>query len=145
VTTGFSTGGGAIVGLGATTVGAAGRGVAGATGFAGAGGCCGCCCCCSRSLSRRSTSPGFEILERSILGLISDEPALSFWEGAAFAEKYLRIFSASSSSKELECVFFSVMPISSSTSKMALLFTSSSLARSLIRIFIRSRFPPATR
>jgi hypothetical protein len=35
-----------------------------------------------------------------------------------------------------------VMPSSSSTSKTALLFTSSSRARSLIRIFIRRSFPP---
>ena len=138
---GFSAaGGGATVGFAAT--GAAG--CAGAAGFAGAGG-CGCCCCCSRSFSRRRTSPGLEILERSILGLISDAPARSLEAGAAFAEKCLRTFSASSSSKELECVFFSVTPTSSSTSKIALLFTSSSLARSLIRIFIRSWFPPGAR
>src|SRR5947208_11021690 len=37
------------------------------------------------------------------------------------------------------------MPHSSRTSRIALLFTSSSLARSLIRIFIRSAFPPGTR
>jgi hypothetical protein len=61
------------------------------------------------------------------------------------AVKCLRIFSASSSSMELECVFFSAIPISSNTSRMALLFTSSSLARSLIRIFIRSVFPPGAR
>src|SRR3989440_1957735 len=42
-------------------------------------------------------------------------------------------------------VFFSVMPNSGKTSRIALLFTSSSLARSLIRIFIRSAFPPGTR
>src|SRR5947209_14489785 len=37
------------------------------------------------------------------------------------------------------------MPHSNKTSRIALLFTSSALARSLIRIFIRSAFPPSTR
>jgi hypothetical protein len=105
----------------------------------------GCCCCCSRSRNSLRTSPGLEILERSILGLISDAPAFSFEAGADLAEKCLRIFSASSSSTELEWVFFSVIPSCSNTSRMALLFTSSSLARSLIRIFIRSVFPPSAR
>jgi hypothetical protein len=51
----------------------------------------------------------------------------------------LRTSSASCSSNELECVFFSVTPTSVSTSRIALLLTSSSRARSLIRIFIRFR------
>src|SRR5579864_387864 len=54
-----------------------------------------------------------------------------------------RTFSASCSSTELECVFFSVTPTSGSASRIALLLTSSSLARSLIRILlIRLFFPP---
>ena len=89
------------------------------------------------------TSPGLEILERSIFGLTSVADALSREEELDLAEKCLRTRSASSSSIELEWVFFSVTPTSSNTSRIALLFTSSSLARSLIRIFIRSVFPPS--
>jgi hypothetical protein len=37
---------------------------------------------------------------------------------------------------ELECVFFSVTPTCGSASRMALLLTSSSLARSLIRTLL---------
>lgn len=130
---GFSAAGAGTAGLAVAGVTAAGR-VGGAAGRVGADG----CCCCSRSFSSFSTSPGLEILERSSFGLISPWPAFSFDEGADFAEKCLRIFSASSSSTELEWVFFSVMPMLSNTSRIALLFTSSSLAKSLIRIFIRS-------
>jgi hypothetical protein len=88
------------------------------------------------------TSPGLEIFEKSNFGLISspfdflsapDEPLLP-------PKRCLRTRSASSSSKELEWVFFSVTPTSGSTSRIALLLTSSSLARSLIRTFdIRPR------
>jgi hypothetical protein len=49
---------------------------------------------------------------------------------------WARTFSASCSSSELECVFFSVTPTCGSASRMALLFTSSSLARSLIRTLL---------
>jgi hypothetical protein len=101
----------------------------------------------------RSTSPGREILDRSILVLISSSPWLV--GRAAFGapdpdsreRRCLRTSSASCSSRELECVFFSVTPTTVSTSRISLLLTSSSRARSLIRIFIRSRFPfrPAVR
>jgi hypothetical protein len=56
--------------------------------------------------------------------------------------KCARTFSASCSSSELECVFFSVTPTSVRTSRMALLLTSSSLARSLIRILLIRLFVP---
>ncbi len=49
--------------------------------------------------------------------------------------KWRRSLSAISSSTELECVFFSVMPNSGSSSIMRFGFTSSSRASSLIRIF----------
>jgi hypothetical protein len=49
---------------------------------------------------------------------------------------WTRTFSASCSSSELECVFFSVTPTCGSASRIALLFTSSSLARSLIRTLL---------
>src|SRR5207237_1891127 len=97
-----------------------------------------------------STSPGLEIWERSILVLISSASARAVREGfdedvcaSAPARKCARTFSASCSSMELECVFFSVTPTSRRTSRMALLLTSSSLARSLILILlIRPLFPP---
>lgn len=138
-TIGFSATGGA----GAATAGAGAAGLATtAGGFTGGAG--GCCCSCSLCRSSFITSPGLEILERSIFGLISLAEALSREEELDLAEKCLRTRSASSSSIELEWVFFSVTPTSSNTSRIALLFTSSSLARSLIRIFIRSVFPPST-
>lgn len=99
--------------------------------------------CC---VMARSTSPGREICERSILVLISSSPRAA---RAAFAElgvsdrprRCFRTSSASCSSRELECVFFSVTPTVVSTSRISLLLTSNSRARSLIRILlIRRRF-----
>ncbi len=88
-------------------------------------------------------SPGLEILERSIFGRNSSPPAR--WRAAVGpplnSRRYLRTRSASSSSTELEWVFFSVTPTFSRTSRTCLLFTSSSRARSLIRIFIRRSVP----
>jgi hypothetical protein len=84
-----------------------------------------------------NTSPGLEMCERSIFGLNSSdgaaalEPRLLLGSRSA---KYFLTRSASSSSMELECVFFSVTPTLTRTSRIALLLTSSSLARSLIRI-----------
>lgn len=151
-TTGRSTGGAAGLATGFSAAGGAAGGAAaagGACGLAGAavgafvtvagrgGGAGGRSISCCRSRSSRITSPGLEILERSIFGLISPAAGLSLEGAPDLAEKCFLILSASSGSTELECVFFSVMPTSSRTSRMALLFTSSSLARSLIRIFIR--------
>jgi hypothetical protein len=139
---GFSTVGGAA---GCAATGGGVCGLAGADGgagdfttVAGRGGGAGCSISCCRCFSSLATSPGLEILERSIFGLMSGDALLSLKDELDFAAKCFLIFSASSGSTELECVFFSVMPTSSSTSRMALLLTSSSLARSLIRIFIRS-------
>jgi hypothetical protein len=82
------------------------------------------------------TSPGFDTRDQSIFGA----PPLSF-----FAAEPLRLLPrwkcartrcASSSSSELECVFGSVTPTSFSTSRIALLLTSSSLAKSLIRTLL---------
>ena len=89
-----------------------------------------------------STSPGREMCDKSILVLISSSPrngrAERAEEDCASAEPrmWTRTFSASCSSNELEWVFFSVTPTSGSASRMALLFTSSSLARSLIRTLL---------
>jgi hypothetical protein len=90
-----------------------------------------------------STSPGREMFERSILVLISSSPRngreLDLPAGddpSADVRMYTRTFSASCSSRELECVFFSVTPTTASVSRIALLLTSSSRARSLIRTLL---------
>ena len=89
-----------------------------------------------------NASPGLEIWERSILVLISSASARVAREGRLEvcaelpARRRARTFSASWSSRELEWLFFSVTPISGSTSRIDLLLTSSSLARSLIRILL---------
>ncbi len=84
-----------------------------------------------------STSPGLEMCDRSSLGLNSSATAREarLLPGSACSAKYFLTRSASSTSMELECVFFSVTPTLMRASRIILLFTSSSLARSLIRIF----------
>jgi hypothetical protein len=90
----------------------------------------------------RSTSPGREMFDKSILVLISSSPraereALEEFEDSSACDwKYLRTSTASCSSIELECVFFSVTPTAVRASRMALLLTSNSRARSLIRILL---------
>jgi hypothetical protein len=87
------------------------------------------------------TSPGLEICDKSILDLNSSAGAAArallrpLLPGSACSAKYCLTRSASSTSIELECVFFSVTPTLTRTSRIALLLTSSSRARSLIRIF----------
>lgn len=147
--------GASVTGLGATAFGGAGAG--GASTFAStvgvgvgliagrAAGCSAAPFCC---VMARSTSPGREICERSILVLKSSSPCAAreeaFAELGAESDRPRRCFrtrSASCSSRELECVFFSVTPTVVSTSRISLLLTSNSRARSLIRILlIRSRF-----
>jgi hypothetical protein len=139
-TAAFSAAGGAAAGIGAFTCVGGAAGVAVAVGGLAGGWFCSCSLCRSSFI----TSPGLEIFERSIFGLTSVAEALSREDEPDLAEKCFRTRSASSSSIELEWVFFSVTPTTSSASRMALLLTSSSLARSLIRIFIRSLFPPGT-
>jgi len=97
--------------------------------------------CCLLMMAFRA-SPGLEIWERSILVLISSpsgrvgrEDRLELCAELA-ARRRARTLSASWSSRELEWLFFSVTPTSGSTSRMDLLLTSSSLARSLIRILL---------
>ena len=160
---GFSGGGGTMVGRGAGGGDATGAGGAGAAGLGaggtivglgatgggaglGGGGAAAASFFCVIALN---TSPGREICDRSILVLISSSPrrgrAVRADELCASAEPRMRArtFSASCSSSELECVFFSVTPTCGSASRMALLFTSSSLARSLIRtLLIRPFFSP---
>ena len=146
---------GSVVGGGAAGVFAAGGAAAGLVsnggatgGRAGGGvGTAGACCFARMAFS---TSPGLEMCDRSILVLMasasSPRPREVFAELAvcvsAWAWKCARTLSASSTSIELEWVFFSVTPTTCRTSRIALLLTSSSLARSLIRIFIRLLLPP---
>ena len=124
--------GGTTVGLGAT---------GGATGF-GAGTGTGAVAASFFCVIARSTSPGREMCDKSILVLISSSPRRVRAERADEVcasdepRMWARTFSASCSSNELEWVFFSVTPTSGSASRMALLLTSSSLARSLIRTLL---------
>jgi hypothetical protein len=90
-----------------------------------------------------NTSPGREMFDKSILVLISSSPRngreLDLPAGdepSAEERMCTRTFSASCSSRELECVFFSVTPTKASVSRIALLLTSSSRARSLIRTLL---------
>jgi hypothetical protein len=121
--------GGATVGLATTAGGAAGRTGAGAAASF----------FCVIALS---TSPGREMFDKSILVLISSSPRsgrADRADGACASDdprRWIRTFSASCSSSELEWVFFSVTPTMASVSRMALLLTSSSLARSLIRTLL---------
>lgn len=89
--------------------------------------------------SAASTSPGLEMCERSILVLISGSPERDERSSRVLPPcpaRYLRTRSASSTSMELECVFFSVTPTLARTSRISLLLTSSSRAKSLIRILL---------
>jgi hypothetical protein len=99
---------------------------------------------CLRSRIAFSASPGLETLDRSNLGLLSTLDLEELFDLLP-PVRYPRTFSASSASMELECVFFSVTPTAVSASRMDLLFTSSSRAKSLIRtLLIRSFcFPSA--
>ena len=136
----------AVAAAGCAMTGAAGGGATGFTtggkttaGFSGGGGAAASFFC----VIAFSTSPGREMCDRSILVLISSSPRspreldLPAGDAASTEERrYTRTFSASCSSRELECVFFSVTPTSGSVSSIALLFTSSSRARSLIRTLL---------
>jgi len=105
-----------------------------------AGRVCACCSACLRSRIAFSASPGFEILERSILGSLAAAAERAPLDGAP-PRRYVRTRAASSSSSELECVFFSVTPTAVKASRIDLLLTSSSRARSLIRtLLIRPLF-----
>jgi hypothetical protein len=84
-----------------------------------------------------AASPGFETRDQSIFCFSSVSGA--FAGPAPFFPlrwKCWRTRSASSSSSELECVFFSVTPTAVRASRIALLFTSNSRARSLIRTLL---------
>jgi hypothetical protein len=141
--TGFIAGGaatGRLTPAGATTGFSAGGCVTGGATARGAGGAA---TASFRCVIAFSTSPGREMFERSIFVLISSSPRnpreLDLPAGdepSAEERRYTRTFSASCSSRELECVFFSVTPTSARVSRIALLLTSSSRARSLIRTLL---------
>jgi hypothetical protein len=127
----LAAGGGAAEGFSAGTVGATTRGGAGDAEAS------------LRCVIAFKTSPGREMFDKSILVLISSSPRVARdavfpaeEDPSAVERRYARTFSASCSSKELECVFFSVTPTSGSVSRMALLLTSSSRARSLMRTLL---------
>ena len=125
---GFAVVGGAEAGAAGLLIGAAAGLLIGAAGASGA--------VCL--LMAFSTSPGLEIFERSIFGFISAAAAgaLRFSAAASAAlAKCLRTLSASSCSSELEWLFFSVTPMVGRKSSTALLLTSSSRAKSLMRTF----------
>jgi hypothetical protein len=136
---------------GAAPAGVAGRAGAATTATAGRGGGAffAASACCLRSRMALRASPGLEMCPR-----LKDSRAGA--EGRAAAGrlprlKWPRTFTASSSSMELECVFFSVTPTALRASRIALLLTSSSRARSLIRTLLiqsflsRLHFEPVSR
>jgi hypothetical protein len=151
---GITTRRGGASGLGTVAGGAEAAAAAGgalAAGFCGAASglatAAGGAACCGRGAGRSAsslrcwiafrTSPGFDTRDQSIFGaapfsaFAADPPLrlLPRW-------KCERTRCASSASSELECVFGSVTPTSLSTSRMALLLTSSSLAKSLMRTLL---------
>lgn len=88
-----------------------------------------------------STSPGLEMCDRSIFGVIveaalREDPVPAWVAERAPCEKCARTLFASSSSSELEWVLPAPIPISARTSRTCLLLTSSSRARSLIRTLL---------
>ncbi len=92
--------------------------------------------CCNTAFI---TSPGLEIRDRSIFGFGSEDAAFFAPAEELFTLPRLRnarTRSASSSSRELEWVFFSLTPTCVSASRTSLLLTSSSRARSLIRTLL---------
>ncbi len=133
---GFGGAGGAIAGLEMAAGGAGGAGAAGAGRTGGAA------AASFFWVIAFSTSPGREMCDKSILVRISSSPRsgrADRADGVCASDEprmWARTLSASKSSSELEWVFFSVTPTSGSASRMALLLTSSSLARSLIRTLL---------
>jgi hypothetical protein len=140
ITTGRLTGaGGATTALSSGGCAMGGGATGGGTGRGATAGATASFCC----VIAFSTSPGREMCDKSILVLISSSPRVGREldlpaddEPSAPERMYTRTFSASCSSRELECVFFSVTPTSGSVSRIALLLTSSSRARSLIRTLL---------
>ncbi len=92
---------------------------------------------CLRARIAFSASPGFEARDRSMPRPVLAAVALfAAPPGLRPVVRYSRTFTASSASMELECVFVSVTPTAVRASRISLLFTSSSRARSLIRTLL---------
>ncbi len=135
------TGGAATAGRAATTAGGVTTATAARGGTATAGRLsCPVCCACRRSRMARAMSPGLDAREKSTFcrasaccDALRDEPRPPVM--------CPRTFAASSSSMDELCVFFSVTPTAVSASRMLLLLTSSSRARSLIRTLLN---PPSS-
>ncbi len=125
---------------------AGGLGEAGATVTAGRGGGAerAAASACFRSRIALSASPGLETCERLNSCRLSAACRRTPLEGRVPRFTNPRTFSASSSSMELECVFFSVTPTAVRASRIVLLLTSSSLARSLIRTLLIRSFSKKT-
>ncbi len=119
---GLATTGGRPAGLATVTAGRAGGAILAA------------CSACLRSRIALSASPGLEICER--LNADRASGCVVRAERAPRLLKYSRTLSASSTSMELECVFFSVTPTAIRASRMDLLLTSNSRARSLMRTLL---------
>ena len=140
---GTTTGGGATGTAGASARGGATVTTGGRDGGATLGvGTWGACSACRRSRIALATSPGLDARDRSTLGLPSLllDAVCRDAGRAPLPRRCVRTRSASSSSIELECVFFSVTPTAVSASRISLLLTSSSRARSLMRtLLIRPR------
>jgi hypothetical protein len=98
-----------------------------------------------RSRMSRAASPGLLTPERLIAGSFFAGADLATPPGRAPLVSRARTFSASSSSMELECVFFSVTPTAVRASRISLLLTSSSRARSLMRTLLIQSFFKARR
>ena len=137
--TGAAAGGAATTGRAGATVTVPGRGattVTGRTATACGGRAAAAAWAFFRSRIARRASPGFEMLDRSRPPRLVAAGALGVVPERS-PRKYARTRSAWSSSMELECVLPET-PMASSASRMGLLLTSSSRARSLIlTLFIR--------
>lgn len=140
-----ATGGGLVTGAegaGGTTTAATGAAVdtgaattgfgAGTTETAGLGAFAAAWSACRRSRMARAMSPGLDALEKSTFCLASVAAAADLTNPLRPPVRWPRTFSASSSSMDELWVFFSVTPTAVSASRILLLLTSSSRARSLI-------------
>ena len=124
-TTGLAAGATVTAGFAATgeTVTGAGAGLrAAAAAF---------CSACLRSRMARAMSPGLDAREKSTFCLASAAAAVERGVALRPPVSKERTLAASSSSIEELCVFFSVTPTAVSASRISLLLTSSSRARSL--------------
>jgi hypothetical protein len=131
---GFAAGAAALAGALTTCRGGATTGEALRTGTTGT------VSCCRLSKIAFAASPGFDTRDQSIRGFASASCRVLAPPPLRPFRICVRTRSASSVSIELECVFFSVTPTAVRASRIALLFTSSSRANSLIRtVLIRPR------